>query len=120
MAQKNWRFNSHRGHSYVIGLYHSEQSGNVVIYCNSNVTTIDFGVLDTKEYSFFVGEELLVIKIKKTGTQYSYEMVIDKKVNTPLNAKRMENQKEENRGLLFVLLSFIAAFLLLFLYLYLF
>ena len=118
MAQKNWRFNSHRGHSYIIGLYHSAQSGNVVIHCNSNVTTIDFGVLESKEYSFFVGEELLIIRIEKSGDQYTYEMVIDKQVETRLNAQRKEDKKVEKNGLLFALLGFIIVFVVLFLILY--
>ncbi len=114
MAQKNWRFNSHRGHSYVIGLYHSEQSGNIVIHCNSKVTTIDFGVQESKEYSFFIGEELLVIKIEKSGQLYTYELIIDKEVKTALNAKRAEEDKTEKVGLLFALLGLIIGVLLFF------
>ncbi len=97
MAQSNWHFRSHRGASYYIGLYHSPQSGNVVIYCNSKVTTIDFGVLETKCYSFFIGEELLEVQIEKKDKGYNYSLNINSEVATPLNKRRKKKEAEDKK-----------------------
>lgn len=105
MAQRSWQFNSHLGRTYHIGLYHSEESGNVVIYCDSNVTTIDFGVLDTKDYSFFIGEELLEINIVKEKEGYTYTFHIDRKTKTPLNKRRQEIDRQDKKMVIFIFLA---------------
>ena len=56
-----------------LGLYHGEDSGNVVIYHNSNVLLIDFKVHQPKSYSFMVNENLVKFDVVKNGGKYDYK-----------------------------------------------
>jgi len=56
-----------------LGLYHGEDSGNVVIYHNSNVLLIDFKVHQPKSYSFMVNENLVKFDVVKNDGKYDYK-----------------------------------------------
>lgn len=56
-----------------LGLYHGQDSGNVVIYHNSNVLIIDFMVHQAKSYSFMVNENLVKLNVVKENGQYDYK-----------------------------------------------
>lgn len=56
-----------------LGLYHGQDSGNVVIYHNSSVLIIDFMVHQAKSYSFMVNENLVKLNVVKENGQYDYK-----------------------------------------------
>ena len=104
MNQLTWTLTDDFGKPYVLGIGHSAESGNLVIYCNQKVVQIDFKVKDSKMYSFLIGEELIEVEIIKTGPeQFEYSCQINKEANTPRNlARRKRDRKHRNQSLLFV------------------
>ncbi len=85
MAQARWTYLGN-GRKNEIGIYHGDESGHVLIYCNQNVVAIDFNMKDSKTYSFMVGYRLLELHIKKTGDQFEYELD-DKDTKMPIDEK---------------------------------
>ena len=103
MAQFNWTYLGDEGKNYNVGLFHGNNTGHVLIYCNMRVVLVDFHVLESKNYAFFLGEELCEIQITSEGDNiYSYDFTIDDTVDTPLNRKR----KKVNRKHLLQSLAF--------------
>ena len=88
MAQRNWIYVGDDGKKYNVGIFHGQKTGHVLIHCNLKVLMIDFSVLDSKSYSFFLGEELCGIKLNRTGDRFSYDFDIDEEVDTPINRRR--------------------------------
>ncbi|MCC6816243.1 MAG: hypothetical protein IT267_07525 [Saprospiraceae bacterium] len=89
--------NSITGDHYTLGLYHGEESGNLVIYLNNDIFIIDFKVMEDKEYSFFIGNELMKLEIKRNQNEFNYELKVDQETDTPLNSafKKRENEDEK-------------------------
>jgi len=56
-----------------LGLYHGQDSGNVVIYHNSKVLIIDFMVHKAKSYSFMINENLVKLNVVKENGRYDYK-----------------------------------------------
>lgn len=56
-----------------LGLYHGQDSGNVVIYHNSNVLIVDFKVHQPKSYSFMVNENLVKFDVVKNDGKFDYK-----------------------------------------------
>ncbi len=56
-----------------LGLYHGQDSGNVVIYHNFNVVSIDFKVHQPKSYSFMVNENLVKLNVVKENGKFDYK-----------------------------------------------
>jgi len=56
-----------------LGLYHGQDSGNVVIYHNYKVLIIDFKVHQPKSYSFMVNESLVKLNVVKENGKYDYK-----------------------------------------------
>ena len=105
MAQLNWTYTSDRGQRYVVGMYHGQQSGHFMVYCNSKVILIDFNVKKASSYSFFIENELLEIKINETEKSgYSYDFVMNTEVETPLNQER---KKVNNKHFVWGLVGFV-------------
>lgn len=71
-----------------------------MIYANKRVVTIDFKVLDSKEYTFFIDEELCKIKLERRGDEMYYFFEIDKETDTPLNRARWAREKKHLRQML--------------------
>lgn len=65
--------------------------------------TIDFKVLDSKEYTFFIDDELCKIRLERRGEKMYYFFEVDKKVDTPLNRARWAREKKHLRQLLITL-----------------
>jgi len=93
LAQLQWNVPSIGGRAYRVGLYHGEGSGHLLLYVNNKITLIDFGVQDSKDYSFFLEEELFELKITKTGTSYNYALVHNEELDTPFNKQRRSQQR---------------------------
>lgn len=94
MSQLNWVFLDDFGKRYDIGLYHGNKTGHLMVYCNSNVILIDFNVLESKLYSFYLGEELCELEIKKKSEQFSYSLKPNRTADTPLNHIRRHTEKK--------------------------
>ena len=100
MAQINWVLLDYQDRPHRVGLYHGDQSGHVLIHCEMRVIKIDFSVLESKTYTFFLEEELCELRIFKEKQGFSYELVINKKSDTPLNRARKQAQRVERRQVL--------------------
>ncbi len=80
-----------------MGIYHGEESCNVLIYCNATILDVDFDVLETKEYSFFLGAELVRLEIEKNDEgNFLYGLYLDKKADTPLNRWQKTESRKNN------------------------
>jgi tRNA A-37 threonylcarbamoyl transferase component Bud32 len=83
MAQSNWTYHGASGRSYQVGLYHGDDSGHVIIYCNNNILTIDFGVNEEKSYSFYLEQDLCELSLNETDEGYAYDFSIAEAAPTP-------------------------------------
>jgi hypothetical protein len=101
----NWTFLDYQDKKYEIGLYHGTNSGNVLLYCNETIVVVDFGVLDTKNYSFYIGDELAELTIEKENKNFSYRLIQNVKTLTPLNLARIQQEK---RYILYTFLLFLS------------
>ena len=88
MAQAGWIYADDNGHKHAIGLYHGDKSGHLVIYINQMVMTIDFSVLESRTYTFFVEDELCEIALEKEKDMFTYSFNINKEADTPRNRAR--------------------------------
>jgi len=103
MPHFRWTYVGKPGEKAHVGLFHGRRTGHVLIHCNARILVIDFGVLDTKSYSFFINHELCEIRLKHKGDRlFHYTFHIDKKADTPLNrARRKQERKHWALTLLF-------------------
>lgn len=104
MAQMNWTFLDYQHDKYEIGLYHGDQSGHVLLYCNEKVVTIDFNVLETKTYTFYIGEELAELTIEREEKRFSYALKQNTESLTPLNLAR---QQQDRRYVIYTIIFFL-------------
>ncbi len=94
MNHYTWIYVAGGGRNIPIGLYHSSKKGHLVIYVGKKITAIDFKVLDSKEYTFFIDNELCRIKLKRRGDKMFYYFEIDKKADTPMNRARSAMERK--------------------------
>jgi len=95
LNQQKWTFLDDFGRQHKVGIYHSPSSGNLLIYCNAKIVLIDFLITASKDYSFFIEEELCMIKVEKEeDSSFSYNFSVNKKVDTPLNKLRESREKK--------------------------
>ena len=72
--QKFWQYvNSNQG-VFDIGLYHGDKSGHLVIYCGKEIIKIDFNILHSQNYSFYLGEELFEVNINYSNNSTNYTL----------------------------------------------
>ncbi len=94
MAQFNWSYRNANGQQYIIGLYHGTESGHLVVYCNNEIVAIDFNVLDSASFPFFIEEDLCEIRIKREGNTFHYSLESNREVDTPFNRERRRRHKK--------------------------
>lgn len=87
---------------------HGAESGHLMVYCNSKIILIDFNILQSKTYSFFIEEELCELAIERKDNQFYYGFEPNIKADTPLNRKR----KKRSRKDLYQSLAFIGALII--------
>ena len=104
MNQFNWNHIDQTGKFHKIGLLHGSRTGHVLIHVNGKISSIDFSVLETKQYSFFINEELIELNIIRHDDHFEYTMEINEDVKTPLN----EQRKVERKKMGFQTLAFFA------------
>jgi len=66
-----------------------------MVHCNSSVILIDFNVLKSKNYSFYIEDELCQFSIDRQGSVFSYDFKVDAEADTPRNRRRREAEREE-------------------------
>ena len=79
MSQTNWTYCNKLGQIHKIGLYHGDESGHVVLYCNNQIVTIDFSVDNQKTYAFYINNDLLEVSLQKGLEAYEYDLKINNK-----------------------------------------
>lgn len=117
MAQIAWQVRGNRGTAFAVGLFHGDETGHVVLYCNNQVMQLDFSVQQSKTYTLFLDEELCNIHLTRAedGT-FSYSCELDQEADTPLNKARKAAAAKEPKDFLWRLIVGIFIFLLLLLF----
>ncbi len=106
MGQINWVYLDDRGGRHRVGLFHGDRTGHLLIHCNMKVVQIDFSVLETKTYSFFIEDELCeVIAEKMQNGRFGYEFRVNKTIDTPRNRIRRVDNRRNNRLLALVIIG---------------
>lgn len=92
MAQIAWNVKPEGGlHNFSIGLYHGDETGHVMLYCNSVITQVDFSVRDDRTYSLMLDNELCQVTITKLKDgSFSYDCKLDE--------AKMKARAEERRA----------------------
>ncbi len=110
MAQVNWVYLDDRGGRHRVGLFHGDRTGHLLIHCNMKVVQIDFSVLETKTYSFFIEDELCeVVAEKMKNGSFGYEFRVNKTIDTPRNRIRRVDNRRNNRILALVVAGVVLA-----------
>ena len=109
MAQLQWTVPGYGGRNYRVGMYHGEDSGHLMVHCNNKVMLIDFGVKDSKNYSFFLDQELFELQLMRNNGSFSYDLRHNEDVDTPHNRRR-ESDKKTTRWRLIAAGIFIVIF----------
>lgn len=73
MSESRWTYYDPAQGTQLLGLYHGQDSGNVVIYHNYNVLIVDFKVHQPKSYSFMVNENLVKLNVLKENGKFNYK-----------------------------------------------
>ncbi len=105
MNHRSWIFVNTNGSRMDLGVYHGADSGNLLIYCNDKVLQLDFHIHDSKQYKFFLEDELCELNISKVGRKkFDYTFKVDEKSLTPKNIERNKKRKIWNyQGVGFIL-----------------
>ena len=111
MNRFNWTYVDINGSAHNVGVMHGAESGNLLIYCDSNIIHIRFKIFDTTSLSFFIEEELCVLSIEKQGDNFLYGFTIDREADTPLNRRRKLIDKKHFKQTMMVA-SIFAAFMI--------
>ena len=91
----HWTYLDDYGGRYKVGLYHGKQSGHVMVLCNGRVIVIDFNVFESKKYSFLINDELCDLHLERVDNRFSYGLEIDRKADTPANARRRKRNRTD-------------------------
>lgn len=109
MNQFNWTYLADNGTQHQVTLMHGATSGHLIVYCNTTIVIIDFGILQSSTYSFFIEEELCELTIERKGDQFLYGFEVNQEAETPLNKERKKQEKKH----LFQSIFFLGGILLL-------
>jgi hypothetical protein len=116
MGQMTWTFIADDGARHKIGLFHGDNTGHLLIYCNTRIVVIDFSVTTSRNYSFFIEDELCDIAIEEKDGQFSYGFQVDEVTDTPRNRLRREVNRRDLKqtvvfGLIFLLFILLVTYL---------
>jgi hypothetical protein len=87
VAQLNWTYYSLTGRPYALDMYHGEESGHLIFFVNSNVIMIEFGQKESRNFSFFIENQLIEFKIKKENSNYEYVVTPQKPPDVDVEEK---------------------------------
>jgi len=91
---RSWFFWADSGKQYKLGLMHGPNSGHVLVYCNKKILLIDFKVLQSKKYTFFIEDDLCELKIDRIDNSFEYNFILNKQIDTPKNVANRKTQKQ--------------------------
>jgi len=107
MSQFAWTYIGDNGALHRVGLFHGDETGHLMIYCNTRIVVIDFGVTTSKNYSFFINDELCDIAIEEKEGKFSYGFRVDEVTDTPRNRGRRKMIRAEHRQTFYIILTFL-------------
>lgn len=107
MSQFTWTYIDDNGYRHRVGLFHGDHTGHLLIYCNTRIVVIDFSVTSSKNYSFFINDELCDIAIEEQDGKFSYGFKVDEITDTPRNRGRRKMIQLQHRQTLFIALAFL-------------
>lgn len=96
MANFNWVYHNDAGSRYVVGVFHGDNTGHLMVYCNMRIVLIDFNVLQSANYSFFIEDELCEMIITRKPDRFEYDFRVNREVDTPEN-RRWRAQARSNK-----------------------
>jgi hypothetical protein len=108
LPQFNWTYPGDDKKLYHVGLFHGKRTGHVLVHCNARIMLIDFGVLDSKTYTFFINDELFELKLDRKGDRFFYTLEIDNRADTPKNRARKKVERRYWLQTLLVILGLAA------------
>ena len=85
MGQFNWTYTSETGKQHVVGLFHGSRTCHLLVSCNRRIIQIEFHVLNSKTYSFFIDDQLLELQIERRDDTFHYHFNINREADTPRN-----------------------------------
>jgi len=97
MSQMTWTYIADDGSLHKVGLFHGDNTGHLLIYCNASIMVIDFSVHTTRNYSFFINDELCDIEVEEKEGKFYYGFKVDQITDTPRNRVRRRLIREEVR-----------------------
>lgn len=98
MAQIAWNVRGSNGFLFAIGLFHGDETGHVMLYCNNQVVQVDFSVQQSKSYKLLLNEELCAVYIDKAPDgSYSYRCELDLEADTARNKSQKEKTETVNK-----------------------
>lgn len=101
-----WVLCGDAGKNHRVGIYHGEETGHVLIYCNDEIVTIDFSVKKDKTYTFFIDDELCNLSLEKGNDGFAYGFTIDEKAPTPRNLARKRQDSKDAQNLILWMVGF--------------
>jgi hypothetical protein len=107
MSQFTWTYIDDDGLQHTVGLFHGDATGHLLIYCNTRIVVIDFCVTTSKNYSFFINDELCDIAVEEKEGKFLYGFRVDEITDTPRNRGRRKMIREEHRQTLLLSLAFL-------------
>jgi hypothetical protein len=75
MSQSLWTYYDPCHGKQTVGVYHGDDSGHLVVYCNNKIVMIDFKVKQSKSYSFFINKCLIQLKLQKKEEKFDHDFV---------------------------------------------
>jgi hypothetical protein len=117
VSQMTWTYLGDNGARHNIGLFHGDSTGHLLVYCNARIVVIDFSVLSSRNYSFYINEELCDLSIEEKEGKFSYGFKVDQVTDTLRNRGRRKLIRSELRqtlllGLIFILFIVLVVFLI--------
>ena len=73
MSQSVWTYYDPSHGKQTVGVYHGDDSGHLVVYCNNRVIMIDFKVKQSKSYSFYINKSLIELKLEKNAGTFDHD-----------------------------------------------
>jgi len=94
MNRLDWTYLDDCGKAHQVILMHGARTGHVLVLCNTNIVLIDFEILQSKVFSFFIEDEMCEITIERKQNEFFYAFDINKEIDTPKNRARKEQEKK--------------------------
>ena len=112
-----WTYLGDDGSRHKIGLFHGDNTGHLLVYCNARIVVIDFSVHATKNYAFYINDELCDLAVEEKDGKFSYGFRVDQVTDTPRNRQRRKMIRTQVKqtlllGLIFILFIVLVVFLL--------